>query len=54
MQKYRWERATGIEQRSLQLGKTPRADGANDGELDRQVSEPTDYGERPRRDPDAR
>ena len=31
-----------------------QADGANDGEVDRQVSEPTDYGERPRRDPDPR
>ena len=39
---------------TLQLGKTPRADGANDGELVRQVSEPTDYGERLRRAPDAR
>jgi len=36
-----------------QLGKTLQADGVNDGELKRQVTEPTDVGESQRIDPDA-
>jgi hypothetical protein len=36
-----------------QLGKTLQADAANDGELERQVSEPADAGKPLRTDPDA-
>jgi hypothetical protein len=36
-----------------QLGKTSQADGADDGEPQRQVGEPTNPGEPPRTDPDA-